>query len=85
MKIHEILCEDEILDEIKSPSLKEVIRALRRKGWTKVEGGSHEKWYPPAGVSTTDDRPYFAIPRTHCNPQTLKQIIKSAGLTPDDF
>lgn len=85
MKIHEILNEDDILDEGGVPSLKDVLGALHRKGWTRIQGGSHEKWSPPVGSFTTDGRPHIAIPRSHCNPNTLKQIIKKAGLTPDDF
>ena len=85
MKIYEIIREEINLDEAKTVSLKELNRVLRRKGWEKVEGGSHEKWYPPAGISTTDGTAHIAIPRNNCNPNTMKQIIKRAGLTDADF
>ena len=80
MRICEIIIEDELLDEAGTPSLKDVLRELKRQGWTKREGGSHEKWFPPEGFILPDNRPFITIPRSHCNPHTLRDIIKIAKL-----
>jgi predicted RNA binding protein YcfA (HicA-like mRNA interferase family) len=61
---------------------KEVIRVLRKHGFTQVsQRGSHQKWRHPSGrqviVALHGNKP---IPIG-----TLRSIIEGAGLSADDF
>ena len=79
MKIHELLNENELLDE--GGELPPLRRKISKKGWRKEEGGAHEKWFPPAGTTLPDNKPFISIPRgKDCNPHTLRKIKQETGL-----
>ena len=79
MKIHELLNENELLDE--GGELPPLRRKISKKGWRKEEGGAHEKWFPPAGTTLPDNKPFITISRgKDCNPHTLRKIKQETGL-----